>query len=305
MPTNENPVKHIEELTQTDREKEANYCQEHWYILASLLCGGKTVLDVGTGTGYGVPILKSAGALSVSGIDPLPLLPGTSNIDISHIKDKSFDLVTCFDVIEHVPSDVEFLAELKRIARIGVVLSTPNWLYSKCKNSYHCREYTPIELHNLVQDNYKAWAAGPNRFETGVCEVDLEDDPATELSSLCILLITTEPEDQYIGEDIFGTDYLSAVVAKISRHSKWSGEWNKEIREMFRSAPNPVIGLNMVTGLICDGMEQVEKSIVPASRVDPVMDVMRNGKGTRKELLKVASWIFEELAAVVKEELAK
>jgi SAM-dependent methyltransferase len=109
-----------------------------------------SVLDVGAGTGYGLEILAAAGAAPSFGIDPLPLREYISPIPVAACASKSYDVVVACDVIEHVEDDRAFLADLLRVARKFVFLSTPNWNYSRAKNEYHAREYTPWELLDLV-----------------------------------------------------------------------------------------------------------------------------------------------------------
>jgi hypothetical protein len=65
---------------------------------------------------------------------------------LEEIPSKSFDVVTAIDVIEHVEDPAAFVLELKRIARQGIFVTTPNWTISRCTWPYHLREYTPREL---------------------------------------------------------------------------------------------------------------------------------------------------------------
>lgn len=66
------------------------------------------------------------------------------------IPDKSFDLVTSIDVVEHVEDDEHFVRELARIGREAIFLMTPNWTTSRCVWPYHLREYTPREFMQLL-----------------------------------------------------------------------------------------------------------------------------------------------------------
>jgi hypothetical protein len=40
--------------------------------------------------------------------------------------------------------------ELKRIAREAIFITTPNWTISRCAWPFHLREYTPMELWQLL-----------------------------------------------------------------------------------------------------------------------------------------------------------
>lgn len=156
--------------------------QEHWYrfVGGNFACG-RTVLDVGAASGYGLEILSWAGALDVMGIDPLPLGPRVRQVPIEQIQSKSWDLVTALDVIEHVPDDAAFFAELVRVARWGIFLSTPNWHVWRAANPLHAREYRPEELLALLGGrSHQAWTSGNDlvvSFAPGGLSPDLVEPP--------------------------------------------------------------------------------------------------------------------------------
>ena len=66
--------------------------------------------------------------------------------------DGSFDVVTCFEVIEHLERPQELLAECRRVAGEDgvVVISTPNRLMTVEQSAFHVREYAPNELDELL-----------------------------------------------------------------------------------------------------------------------------------------------------------
>jgi hypothetical protein len=120
-------------------------CQAGWHQLAADLDLG-TVLDVGAGLCESKKRIRL-----ITTQDVAYGLPGVDICaDVSVIRDRSFDAVTAFDVIEHVVEDVDFLQELCRIARKWVLVTTPNYNVSKCANGCHCREYTPKEFFDLM-----------------------------------------------------------------------------------------------------------------------------------------------------------
>jgi hypothetical protein len=107
---------------------------------------------VGCGLGYGIEILAQH-AKDVHGQDLDPRLGKNPKImirPIESIPDRSFDVVTSVDVVEHVEKDEYFVEHLVRIARDAVFLTTPNWTASRCVWPYHLREYTPRELAQLL-----------------------------------------------------------------------------------------------------------------------------------------------------------
>jgi 2-polyprenyl-3-methyl-5-hydroxy-6-metoxy-1,4-benzoquinol methylase len=141
-----------------------------WYEFASSLIQGKSVLDAGCGLGKGLEILKSTNPV-VKGQDLDPRLAGEDVIvgSLDTIASKSFDFVTSMDVLEHVEDDSAFVANLCRIAREGVFVTTPNWTITRCVWPYHLREYTPRELHALFEQYgkvqlFKGDSAGANVY---------------------------------------------------------------------------------------------------------------------------------------------
>jgi ubiquinone/menaquinone biosynthesis C-methylase UbiE len=132
---------------------------------------GRDVLDVGCNTGYGtvrfMPVARSVTGTDVSpkaieaalaravGGQPSFVLTEGGELPFD---EASFDLVTNFQVLEHVPDAIAYLEGLRRVTRPGgtIVLATPNaatrldpgmtpW------NRFHVREYTAAELKELLE----------------------------------------------------------------------------------------------------------------------------------------------------------
>jgi len=104
---------------------EVHEFQAHWYQHVTEMVRGKSVLDAGTGSGYGLSILREGEASRVEGFD-VAELPGVKKAAIQDYSDRSFDWVLAIDVIEHVEDDREFLRQLLRVSREVVFLTTPN-----------------------------------------------------------------------------------------------------------------------------------------------------------------------------------
>ena len=125
-----------------------------WYRWAAQFVQGKTVLDVGCGSGEGLKVLADAASYAL-GIDLDPRLNRPDvHVEIksiTEIPDQAFDVVVCFDVIEHIEADAAFVAELFRVARSAVLVSTPNYSVSLNRHPYHVREYLPHEFRQLFQ----------------------------------------------------------------------------------------------------------------------------------------------------------
>ncbi len=125
--------------------------QLSWYRFAKRFILDLTVLDAGCGLGHGIDIMREAPA-TVQGqdLDPRLAKDHIRVCPITEIPDKSFDVVTNIDVIEHVEDDHEFVRQLARIARKAIFITTPNWTASRCHWPYHVREYTPRQFTALL-----------------------------------------------------------------------------------------------------------------------------------------------------------
>lgn len=132
------------------------------YVEASKRVYGR-VLEIGTGTGYGIDIVAPHTEQFVTidkhrAIDPTTL---AANVEFREAKvpplpfaDEEFDCVVSFQVIEHIARDKEFVREVMRVLRHGgcFIVSTPNRTMSLTRNPWHVREYTPEELRTLLAD---------------------------------------------------------------------------------------------------------------------------------------------------------
>jgi ubiquinone/menaquinone biosynthesis C-methylase UbiE len=125
------------------------------------------ILDLGSGAGYGTAVLAEHAASAV-GLDIAPdavayardhypranlqFLAG-SVTDVP-LPEASFDLVTAFEVIEHIADGTKLLAEARRVLRPSglLLVSTPNTTYyaetraASGPNPFHVREYTYDEF---------------------------------------------------------------------------------------------------------------------------------------------------------------
>lgn len=149
---------------------------EHWhrYAFARRLVAGKRVLDAACGEGYGSAMLASV-ARDVVGVD-------IDEISITHARerygattnlryerrdataldfaDASFDVVTCFETLEHVEAQQAMLDGFVRLlAKDGVlIVSSPDkHTYSEVagfRNEFHVRELYREELTALLKPRF-------------------------------------------------------------------------------------------------------------------------------------------------------
>jgi glycosyltransferase involved in cell wall biosynthesis/2-polyprenyl-3-methyl-5-hydroxy-6-metoxy-1,4-benzoquinol methylase len=143
------------------------------YTLAAGFTHGKRVLDFGCGTGYGAAMLATA-AESVLGVDidegalqwargthAAPRITFERQSDLgAGLPSASFDVITCFEMIEHVTAEVqeELVSNLARLlTRAGILfISTPNPVVTKLygENPYHYREMTEHEFGSLLRARF-------------------------------------------------------------------------------------------------------------------------------------------------------
>ena len=146
---------------------EAEHRARYWW--ATQWVAGKRVLDAGCGVGYGTAMLASGGPDSLVGVDvaddalarardelaeDVELLRG--DIRDLPLDSESFDLVVCFEVIEHVERQADALAELKRVLRPDgtLLISSPNRDVYTPGNPHHVREFLPDELQDELQASF-------------------------------------------------------------------------------------------------------------------------------------------------------
>ena len=153
--------------------------RDHWWfrarrlILRDLLARLKwppqpKILEVGVGPGYNLLEIYPSDA-RLEGAEPDPTLAGlaasrgtapvfNASIDQlpSEIQEGSYDGVTMFDVLEHIPDDAHALQIVNRKLKPGgrVALSVPAymWLWGQQDIvNQHCRRYTMTEVRRKLQ----------------------------------------------------------------------------------------------------------------------------------------------------------
>ena len=122
------------------------------------------ILEIGTGTGYGVEVLAPKATRFISIDKELPATPlQLKNVEYYDMEvppiefdNCSFDAVVSFQVIEHIKEDIDLVREVARILRPEgrFIVTTPNAPMSLTRNPWHVREYNADELRNLLECHF-------------------------------------------------------------------------------------------------------------------------------------------------------
>ena len=143
------------------------------WIAAQL--GGRRVVDMACGEGYGSDVLARAGAAAVVGVDANPeaheharLRYAAANLRFERTMvetyDEPCDAVVFLQTIEHVRDPGAVLARFRELVGGGgvVFVSTPNVLtlappgQTRSGNPWHVYEYRPEEFHALCRAHFGA-----------------------------------------------------------------------------------------------------------------------------------------------------
>ena len=141
------------------------------YLEAAKMVSGD-VLEIGTGSGYGIEIIAPQTNKFVT-VDKYKTSELTEekisknkkiefiqmNVPpLNNIPDNSFDFVITFQVIEHIKKDNNFVDEIYRVLKNNgkLIVTTPNKKMSLTRNPWHVREYTIDELENLLLMNFQS-----------------------------------------------------------------------------------------------------------------------------------------------------
>ncbi len=243
------------------------------YAWAGQFARGRRALDAGCGAAYGSRMLADAGASEVVGIDKderviaamAPTMPAGVRLDVGDVtalpyEAGEFDLVVCFEMIEHVAEPERVLDELRRVLRPGglLVISTPNRDVFTPGNPHHLHELSPAELGEALGSRFGSvalrrqhtWMASgvldDERFAAGGTEpvegVELRklvsDEPGRETYTLAIASDGPLPGDGSslaltTDVDLRGwTEHWQAQQQALEEHDRSAAELHARVAAM-------------------------------------------------------------------------
>ena len=139
------------------------------YEYAQQFVKDRVVMDLGCGEGYGTALLAKTAKKAV-GVDYSSQAIAKarqnykydnieficSRVDRLKIESETFDVITAFQLIEHLSSPGIFLSEVQRLLKHQGLffLSTPNKKASIIRHPYHFREYDQDELRVLLKNHF-------------------------------------------------------------------------------------------------------------------------------------------------------
>lgn len=163
--------------------------QSGWQVFVGRAFSNTTILDCGSGLGQSRPRL-SVNENKVTLLEPAPDMPADIRGIIDDQPDDAYELVTSFDVIEHIPDDEKFLDNLLRVSSKAVFITTPNYKVFGCKNKFHVREYKPEELADMClerSDSVRFFICN-NTMGNGPSEVTEEQFRDTMAPALAVMI---------------------------------------------------------------------------------------------------------------------
>jgi 2-polyprenyl-3-methyl-5-hydroxy-6-metoxy-1,4-benzoquinol methylase len=244
----------------------------HW---ASSCVRGLRVLDAGCGMGYGSLLLHAAGAASVTGVDisreavqaAQESAGGAEEIrflagDISALPfaDGAFDVVVCFEAIEHVQEQARTLDEFHRVlSATGVlIVSSPNREVYQEGNPHHTHEFAPQELREALEERFasvslerqQAWLMSMvcgddmlgNADAGHALDVELRKvagmQPGTETFTLALAGKAELPalHDLAIATDLGELDAWRARSRSAEEHLEYAQQFTADARAAYESA---------------------------------------------------------------------
>lgn len=143
----------------------------HRYAYIARYAKGKRVLDLASGEGYGTAMLAQVASLAIGiDIDKKTVRHASDKYPASNLRfilgsitdiplTTRFDVIVCFEAIEHIHAHKKLLGEVKRLlAPDGLfIVSTPNkaeYRIQESRNPFHVKELYFAEFKTLLTNNF-------------------------------------------------------------------------------------------------------------------------------------------------------
>lgn len=221
------------------------------YRFAAQLVEGRSVLDAGSGWGYGSEILKLAGASRVVGVDIAASIveaasalasPGVTfevgDIQALEFPDDSFDVIVCFEAIEHVERWPDTLDGFARVLKPDgqLIISTPNDPAYGDRNEHHIHQFTRNEFRAVLGerfDSVELFAQSP-WITSLICDLETSESANVEVD----LARTAKNVAAEAGTEIYliavagaaNSQALkpAATLASAAEFKEWIERWDEQ-----------------------------------------------------------------------------
>jgi SAM-dependent methyltransferase len=309
-----------------------HYEHLHRYDFASRVCLGKSVLDLACGEGYG-PFMISQGARSVLAIDidgkaiahasskyvrkNLSFIHG-SILDIPISGNGVFDVITCFEGLEHVTEHDRLLSEVKRLLKIdGIfVVSTPNREVLTDQlgyiNSFHVRELYLPQFRKFLRARFRNTLFLGQKVYSGSNIWDLDNsegahwealaqrngnefrvEPAGTKSAWYVLGVASDSEldPNLIGMDSWLVDLSSSLEQDSIRRTIELGNEVKAKDEQIRKLNDHVQSQDALIAQLTHGTREMQGGIAPvlSKRYSDVLNTVAPGGSKRRGAYQLAT----------------
>jgi SAM-dependent methyltransferase len=152
--------------------------QRHWWYVArrkviaelirrrAKLPANARLLEIGCGTGHNLAMLAEFGHVDALEVDDAARVVAAKRLgrnvlsaplpDLTGVRQRHYDMVAAFDVVEHIPDDRAAIAGIARLLRPGgkLVLTVPahQWMWSAHDVvNHHQRRYSKGQLRQLIE----------------------------------------------------------------------------------------------------------------------------------------------------------
>jgi lipopolysaccharide biosynthesis protein/ubiquinone/menaquinone biosynthesis C-methylase UbiE len=307
-----------------------HYEHLHRYAFASQFVKGKKVLDLASGEGYGT-FLLSKNAASVVGIDMdhdavlhasntykkenITFIEG-SILQVPVAEEKIFDVIVCFEAIEHITEHDILLREITRLLKDDgiLIISTPNKKnYSddaKYNNPYHKKELYYADFIALLKDHFAFTYTAGQQVVSGSSIYPLSPE---EMPSCSEFVIEREENHfSFSGHDKTEARYYIAFASNRRLDPEWIQKsflidksntevvlLNSQIRECKTSAQSLKQDLSVKDKQLLEANANIKNLESALTGKDPrLLEANENVKNLEQALTEKAAQLLEANANI-------